>query len=542
MADAQLKAVITAEDRASRVIAGVGKSLDDTKSRLAGALDFTKKLAPAFAVLGVTAGGLAIKGVQVAGQLEAMRQGFVTLLGSAEAADKTMARIKKEAARTPFELPGLTSATQALALVTKDGDKAIDILMNVGKALATAGKGQAELDRIIANLQQIALTGQITEMDIRQFGMSGVNILELLAKHYGTTTEKASEMVKNSKDAFGDLTAAFQEAGAEGGQFAKGFENQAGTFQVIWSNLMDTINVKLAELVTRTGVFDVVKTALSGITEIIPALVDGIVSAVNFFADLKNETEEVNRKFQEFKDRILETEQVKTAIDAIKTSFDGLWNSVKTQLFPAFQELWNTVKTQLYPAFQEFWTAIQPLTPYFEFAAKVIGGILLLALQGLVQIVVNVLNQITLVIAAITKLINLIAQGAAQNIKNFTGWINGVADSFKSVFDWITKAYNKLTEFLSKAGSVGKSLGGSIGSALGFRASGGQVSPNRSFIVGENGPELFSPSTYGSITSNNRLGVGGGITVNVYGDVSGSELVEKVKRGIMSEIKQNALV
>ena len=248
MADAQLKAVITAEDKASKVIANVGQSLEQTKGKLEGALDFTKKLAPAFAIVSAAAVGFAAKGVIVAGQLESMRQGFVTLLGSAEKADVTMARIKQEAARTPFELPGLTSATQALALVTKDGDKAIDVLLNVGKALATAGKGQAELDRIISNLQQIALTGKITEMDIRQFGMNGINVLELLADYYGTTTEKASEMVKNSKDAFSDLTGAFQKAGSEGGKFAEGFANQAGTFQQLWSNLKDNINIGLSDL------------------------------------------------------------------------------------------------------------------------------------------------------------------------------------------------------------------------------------------------------------------------------------------------------
>ena len=542
MADAQLKAVITAEDRASKVIAGVGKSLDDTKSKLAGALDFTKKLAPAFAVLATVAGGFAVKGVQVAGQLEAMRQGFVTLLGSAEAADKTMARIKMEAARTPFELPGLTSATQALALVTKDGDKAIDVLMNVGKALATAGKGQAELDRIIANLQQIALTGQITEMDIRQFGMSGVNILELLAQHYGTTTEKASEMVKNSEDAFGDLTAAFEKAGAEGGAFAKGFENQAGTFQVVWSNLMDTINVKLAELVTRTGIFDTVKKALTGITEVIPILVDGIVSAVNFARQLAEMFSQANQKLGEFISKIMETEVARLIIDQLKTSFDSIWNVIKNSLLPALQEFWSVVKNSLYPALQELWIAVQPLMPYFELMAKVIGAALVGAILILIQVFERIIITVTNVLTFFIKLVSWIVTAGSKAITIFAEDVNGIAKSFMSVVEWVQKAINKVGEFVSKAAGIGKSVGGAIGGALGFRAGGGSVSPNRSFIVGEQGPELFTPSAYGSITSNNKLGGSGGITINVYGDVSGTEIVEKVKRGLMNEIKQNAFV
>ena len=542
MADAQLKAVITAEDRASKVIAGVGKSLEDTKGKLAGALDFTKKLAPAFAVLGATAAGFVGKGIQVAGQLEAMRQGFVTLLGSAEAADKTMARIKKEAAATPFELPGLTAATQSLALVTKDGDKAIDVLLNVGKALAAAGKGQVELDRIIANLQQISLTGQITEMDIRQFGMSGVNILEILANYYGTTTAAAGEMVKNSKDAFGDLTAALEQAGSAGGQFANAYKDQAGTFQVTWSNMIDTINIKLAEFATRTGIFELVKDAMQRVIDILPVLVDGLVSVVDFFKNLKTGIEETNIKFQEFKDKILETGEVKTAIDNVKTSFDDLWNSIKNTLYPALQELWNTIKNELYPAFQELWEALKPLQPYFELLAKVIGAILIAAIVFLVNTITSVINQITLFLTAITKLVTWLVKEGSQKIKNFAEDVTEIANAFKAVVDWVQKAINKIGEFISKAGGIGKSIGGSIGNALGFRASGGAVSPSRSFIVGERGPELFTPSTYGSITSNNKLGSGGGINIVVYGDVSGTELIEKVKRGIMSEIKQNALV
>lgn len=287
MADAQLRAVITAEDKASQVIAKVGGSLDQVKSKLETATEASQKVALGLAGIGLAAAGFAAKGVQVAGQLEAMRQGFVTLLGSAEAADKTMERIKQEAARTPFELPGLTSATQALALVTKDGDKAIDVLLNVGKALASAGKGQAELDRIISNLQQIALTGNITEMDIRQFGMNGVNVLQILADYYGTTTEAAGEMVKNSSDAFGDLTKAFEKAGTGSGQFAKGFENQAGTFQQLWSNLMDTINVKLADFVKNTGIFDAVKGAIQRLIDVLPALLEKIEKTIQFFSEHK---------------------------------------------------------------------------------------------------------------------------------------------------------------------------------------------------------------------------------------------------------------
>ena len=50
----------------------------------------------------------------------------------------------------------------------------------------------------------------------------------------------------------------------------------------------------------------------------------------------------------------------------------------------------------------------------------------------------------------------------------------------------------------------------------GARASGGPVARGGSYIVGERGPELFTPGTSGSITPNHALG-GSNITVNVNG-------------------------
>ena len=51
----------------------------------------------------------------------------------------------------------------------------------------------------------------------------------------------------------------------------------------------------------------------------------------------------------------------------------------------------------------------------------------------------------------------------------------------------------------------------------GFKASGGSVQLNKSYIVGERGPELFTPGTSGNITPNNALGNNANITVNVNG-------------------------
>ena len=56
----------------------------------------------------------------------------------------------------------------------------------------------------------------------------------------------------------------------------------------------------------------------------------------------------------------------------------------------------------------------------------------------------------------------------------------------------------------------------SVPMVAGARANGGPVGRGSTYLVGEQGPELFTPGTSGNITPNNALG-GGGITVNVNG-------------------------
>ncbi len=49
----------------------------------------------------------------------------------------------------------------------------------------------------------------------------------------------------------------------------------------------------------------------------------------------------------------------------------------------------------------------------------------------------------------------------------------------------------------------------------GARANGGFVAPGSSFLVGERGPELFTPNGSGRITSNGAGGGASGMTVNI---------------------------
>jgi hypothetical protein len=73
-----------------------------------------------------------------------------------------------------------------------------------------------------------------------------------------------------------------------------------------------------------------------------------------------------------------------------------------------------------------------------------------------------------------------------------------------------------------------------------FRASGGPVSGGRPYVVGEEGPEMFVPSSNGSIVPNSRMG---GTTINILGGTYLSEdAAESLGDMIISRLKlSNAL-
>jgi len=85
-------------------------------------------------------------------------------------------------------------------------------------------------------------------------------------------------------------------------------------------------------------------------------------------------------------------------------------------------------------------------------------------------------------------------------------------------------------------------LGGVLGSI--FKANGGPVRQGGSYIVGERGPELFTPRASGNITPNSAMGGSTSIVVNVDANDSevsgntaqGNELGQQIAIAIQSEL------
>jgi hypothetical protein len=117
---------------------------------------------------------------------------------------------------------------------------------------------------------------------------------------------------------------------------------------------------------------------------------------------------------------------------------------------------------------------------------------------------------------------------------NVAGAINAIANAYRRFQDLRNGKENPI---LSGAGNFARILAGLVNplTLIGTRASGGPVMGGSPYLVGERGPELFVPSTSGSIVPNNRMG-GGTTVININGVVD----AESARRSIERLIQQSS--
>lgn len=134
---------------------------------------------------------------------------------------------------------------------------------------------------------------------------------------------------------------------------------------------------------------------------------------------------------------------------------------------------------------------------------------------------------------------------AIETIKIWKAAFDGIVDVLSDIIlgiENVIAAIGRMANAI-KNSAIGKAIGGTVSGAVseikylaGARASGGPVAGGSSYLVGEHGPEIFSPSTSGFITPNG----GGGITINITGNtLLDSSAGERIAEQIMQTLRNN---
>ena len=125
------------------------------------------------------------------------------------------------------------------------------------------------------------------------------------------------------------------------------------------------------------------------------------------------------------------------------------------------------------------------------------------------------------------QLSQIIAQDIGNGIKGLIKGTETLNNVLRNVLNKLADAALNMAIFGNVGGQFQRGGGGILGSI--FRAEGGPVKRGGSFVVGERGPELFTPGVSGMITPNHALGGSTSVVVNV--DASGSSVEGDEQQG-----------
>ncbi|MGZ9677553.1 hypothetical protein [Flavobacterium sp. GNP001] len=104
--------------------------------------------------------------------------------------------------------------------------------MNLANAVVAVGGTSDTLTRMAANMQRVETVGRATAMDVRQFGIAGIDVYALLAESTGRSIDRVKEMDVT----YEQLSAALSMSASKGGLYYGALENARNSMQGKWSN------------------------------------------------------------------------------------------------------------------------------------------------------------------------------------------------------------------------------------------------------------------------------------------------------------------
>lgn len=229
-------------DKASKSVSSVGSSLSRVGTGLTAAI--TAPLAAA-TVAGVK------WAASTASNAEQVNLAFTTMLKSPERAQEMIQKLVKFARETPFDMPGLQTATQHLLAYGFAADDVIPMLTDIGNAAAGLGIGQQGIDSITRALGQMHGKTVAASQEMMQLTEAGIPAWEYLAKALNTDVAGAMKAVEKRTVSADTAIKAIREGmqGDFGGLMAE----QAKTLSGALSNLGDSAKATVMEIYKTDG-------------------------------------------------------------------------------------------------------------------------------------------------------------------------------------------------------------------------------------------------------------------------------------------------
>lgn len=224
MADGQVVFdVVLNSDSLNSQLKSLGKSFPSAGKNMGGAL--SKSIAAGFDETWITrqvekvasaltvaaAASFAKKGIMYNAQMESYVTNFAVLLGDEAAALEKVAAMREMAAKTPFGMEDLASATQTMLSFGVSADSVQTALSQLGD-IALGDK--QKMNALSLAFAQVSAAGKLTGQDLLQFVNAGFNPLQTIAEKTGASLgdlKDAMSGAKGSKDFQKQIKAAQKE-------------------------------------------------------------------------------------------------------------------------------------------------------------------------------------------------------------------------------------------------------------------------------------------------------------------------------------------
>jgi hypothetical protein len=451
-------------------VAGLSKGLDqgskEVESFGSKVGDFGKKAGLAFAVAGAAA-------VAYAGKL---------LIDGVKAAAEDEAAQAKLAAT----LMNVTGATKNQTLAVENYITKTSIANNVTDDLL-----RPSLERLVRATGDVSEAQKLQGLALDISAGSGIN-LEAVSMALGKAYE-------GNAAGLGKLGVGLSAAQLKTMSFDKITKTLSDTFGGQAAIAADTFSGKLGRLgiVFNEAKETVGSFVIDAITPMLTLFVENVVPVINELATSIGEkltpvfanlatffTEVLIPVFKEYWEFI-----TKTLIPAIVNFFEPALAGISKAFGRVSKSLENN-KDKLEPLFDLF-------KGFFEFASKYLAPFLGNVLGKAFEVLGSVISGIITIFATLVNIVD----SAISGIRTLIALVSNI----------------NLGSIASKLNPFG-----------GGRASGGSVMGGTSYLVGERGAELFTPSSSGTITPNSALGGGNTYNITVNGALDGESVSRQI--------------
>ena len=225
----------------ARVVEQQGQSIENVFNRI--------KSVASMAFAGFTAKEIISTLGTVRGEFQQFEIAFETMLGSGQKAKGMISDLANLAASTPFDMKGVVNGAKQLLAYGFAANEITDTMRRLGDVSAGLGLNLQDLTWLYGTTM---VQGRLFTRDLMQFTGRGIPLTEELAKQFGVTKDKVSELVTAGKVGFPEVKKAIESLTNEGGKFGGLMEKQSHSITGQISNIQDTIEMAINDLGTQT--------------------------------------------------------------------------------------------------------------------------------------------------------------------------------------------------------------------------------------------------------------------------------------------------